>query len=153
MNKLPTRCNTLRVFPSQPDDIRETSAVDENTQPFPADFQRLIDIARANPNRGVLRARATANKAGLGLSTLWRDCKSGVFAAPIRISTRSVAWIEAEVDAILAAKTLMSRTAYEVDMKRFVLELTAPLVPQGKRSHLRGYDLDGTNARVEPSVP
>lgn len=126
MKNLPTRGNTLTVFSRQPGDVCEASAVPENTHPFPADFQRLIDIARANPNRGVLRARATASKSGLGLSTLWRECKSGVFAAPIRISARSVAWIEAEVDAILAAKTLMSRTAYEVDMKRFVLELTAP---------------------------
>ena len=132
MKNLPTRGNTLRVFARKSDNGREALAAAGNTFPFPADFQRLIDIARANPNRGVLRARATANKSGLGLSTLWRDCKSGVFAPPIRISARSVAWVEAEVDAILAAKTLMSRADYDVDMKRIVLALAAPLEPQGK---------------------
>lgn len=132
MKNLPTRGNTLKVCASQPRKGGQAHAVAGHTSPLPADFQKLVDIARANPNRGVLRARATANKSGLGLSTLWRDCKSGVFAPPVRISARSVAWVEAEVDAILAAKTLMSRTAYEVDMKCFVLELTAPLDPPRK---------------------
>ncbi|WP_193317284.1 helix-turn-helix transcriptional regulator [Janthinobacterium sp. FT14W] len=94
---------------------------------MPKHFQELIDAARENPNRGVLRAHPAAKKAGYAISTLWRDVKAGVFVKPIQISVRSVAWIEIEIDAILAAKTLMSRTNQKIDMKQFVELLSAPI--------------------------
>lgn len=96
------------------------------TTSLPPEYHMLIDAARANPNRGVLRSKATANKAGVALSTLWRDVKLGLFAQPIRISNRTVAWVEVEVDAILAAKTLMTRTAQNIDLVHFITLLTAP---------------------------
>lgn len=97
-----------------------------STACLPTVFQRLIDNARENQNRGVLRAEATARKAGYGLSTLWRDVKEGVFVPPIHISERSVAWVEVEVDAILAAKALMTRSNIRIDLKLFVAMLSAP---------------------------
>jgi len=67
--------------------------------------------------------RQLLKKAGLGISTLWRDVKAGTFVPPVRLGPRTVAWIEAEVDAALEAKTNMSRPHQNFDIRTFVNEI------------------------------
>jgi len=93
--------------------------------PLPEPFQNLINAARKSPNRGVSKERVTAEKSGYARSTLWRDVKAGVFPPPIKVSERSVAWIDEEVNATLAAKALNSRSKHRVDMREFVSQLIA----------------------------
>ncbi|MFC0351791.1 helix-turn-helix transcriptional regulator [Undibacterium danionis] len=123
--------NTLKVtgFKTQYTSTDSASGISTTNEPatqLPPEFQALVDIARANPNRSVLRAKPTAQKAGIALSTLWREVKLKRFPKPIKISDKAVAWIDAEVDATLAAKTLMSRSHYLIDLEQFVTALTAP---------------------------
>jgi predicted DNA-binding transcriptional regulator AlpA len=90
---------------------------------LPAEFMELIREARACKTRRLIKADRTAEKSAIGVSTLWRDVKRKVFVPPVRISSRSVAWVEAEVDALLAAKALMSRTGKTIDLAQFVATL------------------------------
>ena len=83
----------------------------------------MIAIIRRHETRcdvNMLSALKTATKAGIGVSTLWRDLKDGRFVPPIQISERRVAWIESEVDALLDAKRLMSRSDINVDIRQFI---------------------------------
>lgn len=90
---------------------------------LPPEFIELIRVAQACKTCGFIKADRTAEKSAIGVSTLWRDVKRKVFVPPIRISSRSVAWVEAEVDALLAAKALMSRTGKKIDLSQFVAAL------------------------------
>ncbi|MCX7291905.1 AlpA family phage regulatory protein [Janthinobacterium sp.] len=92
---------------------------------LPEAFQELINTARNSPNRAVRKEKETAESSGIARSTLWRDVKAGVFPPPIKVSARSVAWISEEVNAILAAKALNTRSRQKVDIKKFVSLLTA----------------------------
>ncbi|MRW87538.1 AlpA family phage regulatory protein [Pseudoduganella sp. FT26W] len=94
-------------------------------QELPPKFQELIDAAQASPNRSLLKLPETAKRSAMGESTIWRDVSRMTFVPPIRISIRSVAWIEAEVDALLAAKALISRTGAKVNLADFVTALIA----------------------------
>lgn len=90
---------------------------------LPAEFLDLIHAARAGPNKRFMRVQSVAEKAAIGVSTLWRDVKRGTFVPPVRISSRNVAWVEAEIDALLAAKALMSRSGTTIDLVEFVIAL------------------------------
>lgn len=93
---------------------------------IPAPYLALIEFARKRTDRGVLSCERTAEYADVGVSTLWRDVKNGTFVPPIKISPRRVAWVVAEVDALLAAKALMTRTGLEIDIRTFIALLIAP---------------------------
>jgi len=109
--------------------IRDTEGVQERPSltsmksVLPTEFLDLIKAARARPTQGFLRVHRAAEKSAIGVSTLWRDVKRGTFVPPVRISCRNVAWVEAEVDALLAAKALMSRTGKTIDLVEFVAAL------------------------------
>jgi predicted DNA-binding transcriptional regulator AlpA len=123
--------NTLKTssFKAQcisTDRVSSVSTTNKAATQLPPEFQALIAIARADPNRAVLKAKPTAQKAGIAVSTLWREVKLKRFPGPIKISDKGVAWINAEVDATLAAKTLMSRSHCLIDLQQFVTALTAP---------------------------
>jgi predicted DNA-binding transcriptional regulator AlpA len=90
---------------------------------LPPEFLELIRAARACKTLGFIKADRTAEKSAIGVSTLWRDVKRKTFVPPIRTSIRSVAWVESEVDALLAAKALMSRTGKSIDLAQFVAAL------------------------------
>ena len=86
----------------------------------------IIAIIRRHKTRcdvSMLSAQKTATKAGIGVSTLWRDLKEGRFVPPIQISVRRVAWVESEIDALLDAKRLMSRSDINVDIRQFIYAL------------------------------
>jgi prophage regulatory protein len=55
---------------------------------------KLIDFKRLGSEKGI----------GYSRDHLRRKCKAGDFPRPVAISDRRIAWIEAEVDAWLAAK-------------------------------------------------
>lgn len=86
-------------------------------------YKEILTRLRLRPGVNMLRAPETAKKAGLGISTLWRDVKAGTFVPPVRLGPRTVAWIEAEVDAVLEAKTKMSRSHQDFDIRNFVNEI------------------------------
>lgn len=90
---------------------------------LPAEFLDLIHAAHARPTKRFMRVQRAAEKAAIGVSTLWRDVKRGTFVPPVRISSRNVAWVEAEIDALLAAKALMSRSGTTIDLVEFVAAL------------------------------
>jgi predicted DNA-binding transcriptional regulator AlpA len=90
---------------------------------LPAEFLVLIKEAQANKTRVFIKVARAAEKSAIGVSTIWRDVKRGVFVPPVRISSRNVAWVEAEVDALLAAKTLIYRTGKKIDLAQFVAAL------------------------------
>ncbi len=48
--------------------------------------------------RNLISKRTTCEKSNLSATTLWRKVKKGEFPAPVQISSRRVAWYEAEVD-------------------------------------------------------
>ncbi|MPV65856.1 helix-turn-helix transcriptional regulator [Burkholderia sp. BE17] len=63
----------------------------------------------ANSLKG-LRAPAAAAKLGIGVSTLWARAKSEVgFPKPVKLSTRTTIFIEAELDAYLQKRIAESR--------------------------------------------
>lgn len=90
---------------------------------LPPEFLELIKAARATKTLRFIKVDRAADKSASGVSTIWRDVKLGVFVPPVRISSRNVAWVEVEVDALLAAKALMSRTGKKIDLAQFVAAL------------------------------
>lgn len=123
--------NQSHILRQQPAGISTTLISDHQTVTaspigLPQKFQDLIDKARMSPNRSLIKLESTAKKSAMGTSTVWRDVSRRTFVPPIRISSRSVAWIEVEVDALLAAKALISRSGATVDIADFVSALIAP---------------------------
>ena len=55
-------------------------------------------IEKLLSNRDVMAAT------GLCRSTLWRQVKHGQFPKPIRVSARSVRWLESEIEDWLASR-------------------------------------------------
>lgn len=108
-----------------PSIVKELSSDITTLASIPEPFQKFIDEARKSPNRAVSKEKATAEMSGYARSTLWRDVKAGLFPPPIKLSERSVAWVDAEVHATLAAKALNTRSQQKVDMKKFISELIA----------------------------
>ena len=94
--------------------------------PLPTVFMNIIEVALAAGDIEVLRIAQVSKKTGQGVSTLWLSVKFGSFPPPIKLSQRSVAWIKAEVNAVLAARIIASRSGLEIDMRRFVTLLIAP---------------------------
>lgn len=52
----------------------------------------------------ILRRREVEARTGLGCSTIYDGIKAGTFPAPIRLSPKSVGWIQSEIDAWLATR-------------------------------------------------
>ena len=93
---------------------------------LPLCYMAIVKQAQEQADRHVIDVKATAIKANIGVSTVWRDVKLGVFVPPIRLSQRRVAFVAAEVDALLSAKALMTRSGQIIDLKHFIAVLTAP---------------------------
>lgn len=94
-------------------------------QQLPLAFQQIIQRTWARPSRTALAAGPAANKAGIGVSTLWRDLKLGLFVPPIKLSPRRTAFLDVEIDALLEAKALLSRSSLTVDLRVFIVALAA----------------------------
>lgn len=86
----------------------------------------LIQIAHNSKDHSVLRLPDSAKKMGRANSTYWQDVKNGIAPPAIRLGERAVGWLTFELDAILAARALASRTNKPLDIKLFVSILAAP---------------------------
>jgi predicted DNA-binding transcriptional regulator AlpA len=93
---------------------------------LPPDFLAIIARARKSHNQDVLRIKDTSKKMCRAVSTLWSDCKKGTLAPPIRIGEKIVAWRAVELDAILEAHALSTRSGRPINMRLFVALLIAP---------------------------
>ena len=90
-----------------------------------APYLALIEKAKNTPSRNALCKKAAAAKAGIADSTMFRDIKAGIFVPSFRRSAHGSAWLDVEIDALLGARILMSRTGEDVDLKIFVALLIA----------------------------
>lgn len=59
--------------------------------------------------QGLLRIKRVLAATGLSRSGLYKKVSDGTFPAPIKIGTRSAAWIEAEVAAWIGERIAQSR--------------------------------------------
>jgi predicted DNA-binding transcriptional regulator AlpA len=91
---------------------------------LPPELQSVIQSARARSDRVLHRAKPTAARAGMGLSTLWREVKNRVFVPPIAITSNTCGWLELEIDAVIEARKIITRCELTVDMRLFVYLLT-----------------------------
>jgi prophage regulatory protein len=64
---------------------------------------KLIDFKSLAPAKGINYSR----------DHLRRKCKAGEFPKPVRVSEHRIGWVEAEVDAWLAAKEQARDTSVE----------------------------------------
>lgn len=58
-----------------------------------------------------LRFPAVIERTGLSRSTIYLRVNNGTFPAPLKIGVRAIAWLEAEIDAWLAATVKAARPA------------------------------------------
>jgi len=100
---------------------------------LPDYYVQLIASARNAATINTLKIKPTAHKVGGSVAGVWAGVKAGIFPPPIKVSTRSVAWVEKELDALLAAKREMSRTRQSIDLRHFVALLVAPQAGKSPR--------------------
>ena len=55
------------------------------------------------PHDPLLSAREAAAEVGIGLSTLWRDLRSGAFPPPYRVTPRNPRWRRSELHSWIAS--------------------------------------------------
>lgn len=106
------------------------TATSRGSAVLPPPFARLIDEASKTQEIEMLRISQVKLKTGQAVSTIWLAVKNGAFPPPVKISSRSVAWVKAEVNAVLSARLLLSRNALNVDMSVFVAELISARQPR-----------------------
>lgn len=61
----------------------------------------------------ILRLPCVKSRTGLSRSTIYLRISEGKFPQPIRLGSRAVGWIEAEIDEWLEQRILDSRTVEE----------------------------------------
>lgn len=59
----------------------------------------------------ILRRKQVEARTGLSRSTIYERIKTGTFPAPVSIGAKAVGWIEAEIEAWIAAQIQKSRKA------------------------------------------
>jgi predicted DNA-binding transcriptional regulator AlpA len=103
-------------------------AVINPSQPsvLPKFYTDLIEGVRNSSSINTIKIRPAAQKVGGSVAGIWVAIKHGTFPPPIKVSARSIAFIEGELDALLAAKREMSRTHQAIDLRTFVSLLVAP---------------------------
>lgn len=68
-----------------------------------SDFDDTLSGEPERPTR-LIRISEVQHRVGLGRSTIYRWMAQGRFPKPARLSGHSVAWIEGEIDAWIAAR-------------------------------------------------
>ena len=69
----------------------------------------MAEQAQVTPR--LIRRPKVESKVGLGRSSIYERIARGEFPAPVSLGRRSVAWIESEIDAWIAARISASRDA------------------------------------------
>lgn len=59
----------------------------------------------------ILRIHDVSQRTGRGRSTIYEDMAAGTFPLPIKLSQRSVGWIESEIEDWIAKRIALSRCA------------------------------------------
>jgi predicted DNA-binding transcriptional regulator AlpA len=93
---------------------------------LPEFYTALIDQVRNASAINTIKIKPAALKVSKSVASLWAAVKLGIFPPPIKISERSIAFVEAELDALLAARREMSRTNQAIDLRVFISLLIAP---------------------------
>ncbi|MBV1917043.1 MAG: AlpA family transcriptional regulator [Sphingomonadaceae bacterium] len=57
----------------------------------------------------IIRLPAVMNRTGLPRSTVYEKVKRGAFPSPISLGSRSVGWLESDIDDWIEARIEMSR--------------------------------------------
>jgi prophage regulatory protein len=70
----------------------------------------MVTETQQKPTR-FLRLREVEHRTGRKKSAIYADMAEGRFPKPVRIGSKAVAWIEAEVDAWIAERISASRSA------------------------------------------
>lgn len=89
------------------------------------ELQELIRRCRELVNIRILRLPQVKAKTGLAYSTIWKASSDGTLPPPFSIGTKSVGWLEHELDAVIAARLFASRSGQPVDFQAFVALLIA----------------------------
>jgi len=127
MKLKPTESERVHAFFSTTAPASKTTNFKERAaMPLNEAFTALIQRVHDNNDYSVLRLDASASKMGRANSTFWADVKNGTVSPPIPLGVKAVGWLMKELDAILAARTLASRTKLPLDIKLFVSLLAAP---------------------------
>jgi predicted DNA-binding transcriptional regulator AlpA len=93
---------------------------------LPAFYTGLVEEARNESSIKTIKIKQAAQKVSASVPAIWVAINLGTFPPPIKVSTRSIAFIEGELDALLAARREMSRTQQSIDLRTFVSMLVAP---------------------------
>lgn len=78
----------------------------------------------------ILRLPQVKAKTGLGRSSIYAQQAEGIFPPNFSLGARAVGWVEAEVDAVIAARVA---GADERRIKELILELVAGRRASGNR--------------------
>jgi prophage regulatory protein len=70
----------------------------------------------------LIRKPVVLERYPIGTTTLYKQINEGIFPPNIPMGSRAVGWIEAEVDAVIAAK---AQGLDKASLKQFVAELVA----------------------------
>jgi prophage regulatory protein len=83
----------------------------------------------------ILRLPAVLKARGVSRSRHYIDVKSGLFPRPIKLSTRAVGWLRAEVNAVIAASV---SGADRDSLRALSTEIEARRLRLRPESHLMG---------------
>jgi predicted DNA-binding transcriptional regulator AlpA len=90
---------------------------------LPTIFQEIVQRHVNRHDRSAVDVEKAAEKAGFGVSTLWREVANKRFVPPVGLLERRKGWMVHEIDAVLEAKMLLSRSNLKVDIRIFVAAL------------------------------
>jgi len=68
-------------------------------------------VAQAQTAPTIMRRKQVEARTGLARSTIYQYVRAGTFPTPINLGSKSVGWIEAEINAWLTAQVKKSRKA------------------------------------------
>ena len=107
----------------------------------------FANTASKPPGLRYLRLREVRERVGLGQSTLYKMMAAGVFPRQVKLSERTSAWIESEVDAFMNARIV------ERDQSAQTPELS-PYLRMGEVMRMTGMThamiYDGVRAKTFP---
>lgn len=86
----------------------------------------ILQRAR-NAEHRILRLPQVKLKIARANATIWKDVAAGTLSKPISIGTRSVGWLESEINAWIEARIFNSRSpAQAINMRELVTLLANP---------------------------
>ncbi|MBX9722093.1 MAG: AlpA family phage regulatory protein [Candidatus Obscuribacterales bacterium] len=111
---------------------RQTHRVTNEGRADYPELQELIRHCRETNNVCVLRLPQVKAKTGLANSTIWKATLEGTLPPPLSIGTKSVGWLDSELNAVIAARLFAARSGQQVDIKAFVTQLISSNNPARK---------------------